>query len=279
VGTAWLADHYAWPPRPAAPVLEAWTALAALATQTVRVRLGVLVSNVALRHPALLAKQAATVDCLAEGRLDLGLGAGYFAREFAWLGLPFLTPRGRVARLEEAVVVIDRLLREHRLSYDGTYYRLDEAPLVPVPVQRPRPPLIVATNGSRALRAVAAHADGWVSFGPEGATLTASLARVRERNDLLDEYCTALGRAPGTVERAYLAGWAEGAPFASAEAFADYVGRYREAGVQRFIFTFASAAGPYGEAVAAGLFAGRTALDGFAVDALRVPRRTRSGGG
>jgi alkanesulfonate monooxygenase SsuD/methylene tetrahydromethanopterin reductase-like flavin-dependent oxidoreductase (luciferase family) len=268
IGTVWLADHYAWPPRLDAPVLEAWTTLAALATRTKRVRLGTLISNVALRHPALLAKQAATVDCISEGRLDLGLGPGYFAPEFAWLGIPFLTPGGRVERLREAVEIIDQLLRDRQLSHQGTYYHLEDAPLVPVPVQRPRPPLVIAANGTRALRVVAAHADVWVSFGPAGATLEASLARVRERNRLLDEYCLAIDRAPGSVERAYLAGWAEGTPFASADAFQDFVGRYREAGVQRFIFEFASVAAPYAEAVAAGMFAGRAALEPFVAQAM-----------
>jgi alkanesulfonate monooxygenase SsuD/methylene tetrahydromethanopterin reductase-like flavin-dependent oxidoreductase (luciferase family) len=201
IGTVWLADHYAWPPRPGAPVLEAWTTLAALVTQMTQVRLGTMVRNVAMRHPALLAKQAATVDCISGGRLDLGLGSGYFAPEFAWLGIPYLTPGGRVERLREAVVVIDRLLRDRRLSYHGTYYHLEEAPLVPAPVQRPRPPLVIA-----------AYADVWTTFGPEGASMEASLASVRERNRLLDEYCQAIGREPGSVERAYLVGWAEGAP-------------------------------------------------------------------
>jgi alkanesulfonate monooxygenase SsuD/methylene tetrahydromethanopterin reductase-like flavin-dependent oxidoreductase (luciferase family) len=270
IGTVWLADHYAWPPRPAAPVLEAWTTLAALAARTSRVRLGTLISNVALRHPALLAKQATTVDCISGGRLDLGLGSGYFAPEFAWLGIPFLTPAGRIERFREAVEVIDRLLRERQLSYDGVYYHLDGAPLVPAPVQQPRPPLVIAANSPRALRVVAAYADVWVSFGPEGATLEASLARVRERNHRLDEYCLTIGRQPGSVERAYLVGWAEGAPFTSAEAFRDYVGRYREAGVQRFIFVFASAAAPYAEAVAAGMFAARATLEAVAAQAISL---------
>jgi alkanesulfonate monooxygenase SsuD/methylene tetrahydromethanopterin reductase-like flavin-dependent oxidoreductase (luciferase family) len=166
------------------------------------------------------------------------------------------------------VEVIDRLLRERQLSYHGAYYHLHGAPLVPAPLQQPRPPLVIAAHGPRALRVVAAHADVWVSFGPEGATLEASLASVRARNQLLDEYCLALGREPGSVERAYLAGWAAGAPFASANAFEDYVGRYREAGIQRFIFEFASVAAPYEEAIDAGMFAGRAALDAFAAQAM-----------
>jgi alkanesulfonate monooxygenase SsuD/methylene tetrahydromethanopterin reductase-like flavin-dependent oxidoreductase (luciferase family) len=206
IGTLWLRDHYAWPPRPAAPMLEAWTTLAALATRPSRLRLGTLVSDVALRHPALLAKQAATVDCISGGRLDHGLGPGYFERKFTWLGIPFLTAGGRVDRLREAVEVIDGLLRDHQRSYYGIYYHLEAAPLVPVPVQRPRPPLVIAANGEQGLQVVAAYADVWVSFGPEGATMEASLARVRERNRLLDDYCLMSDREPESVERAYLVG-------------------------------------------------------------------------
>jgi alkanesulfonate monooxygenase SsuD/methylene tetrahydromethanopterin reductase-like flavin-dependent oxidoreductase (luciferase family) len=158
IGTYWLGDHYAWAPSPDSPVLEAWTTLAALAAQTTRVRLGTLISNVALRHPALLAKQAATVDSISGGRLDLGLGPGWSEREHGWLGIPFLTPSQRIDRFGEAVDVIDRLLRDRHLSYHGTYYHLDDAPLVPPPVQQPRPPLIIAADGKRALRVVAAHA-------------------------------------------------------------------------------------------------------------------------
>src|SRR5579883_3135777 len=121
IGTVWLGDGYADPPHPV--VLEAWSALAALATQTTRVRLGTMVSDLALRHPAMLAKQAATVDCLCGGRLDLGIGSGGYQheQEVAWLGLPALTPSGRIDRLREAVEVIDRLLRGQQVSYHGAH--------------------------------------------------------------------------------------------------------------------------------------------------------------
>src|SRR5947209_14892045 len=125
IGTVWVGDTYAMPPAYGyeGRVLEAWTTLAALAGQTTRVRLGTLITNAALRHPALLAKQAATVDCISAGRLDLGVGPGEGSPDEAvWLSLPSLTPAARIERLREAVEVLDRLLREHRLSYNGTYY-------------------------------------------------------------------------------------------------------------------------------------------------------------
>ena len=279
IGTVWLGDAYAMPPAHGGSVLEVWTTLAALAAHTTRVRLGTLISNVALRHPAMLAKQAATVDCISAGRLDLGLGPGE-PLETTWLGLPALTPGARVDRLAEAVEVIDRLLRDHRVSYQGAYYQLDDAPLDPIPVQRPRPPLIVAAEGKRALRIAARHADVWVTI-PEGkGTREDAIRSVRERGQLLDEYCGALGRDPSTVERACIAGWGgPEAPFASVEVLRDFVGRYREAGVQRIIFCFGSAAtpAPYDAWIASGAWASREALDAFAaqlITDLNSPSRT-----
>lgn len=267
IGTLWVADHYALPSNPASPVLEAWTTLAALASQTRRIRLGTAITNVSTRHPAMLAKQAATVDCISGGRLDLGLGPGYYEQEHQWLGIPFLTPGGRIDRFRESVEIIDRLLRFRQLSYHGDYYHLDDTPFVPAPVQQPRPPFVIAADGKRALRVVAEHADVWVTLGKSGAALEESLESVLERNHLLDEYCAAIGREPGTVERAYFVGWADEFPFLSPDALQEFVGRYREAGIERFIFTFASA-GQFEKGVAAGRYPDRNVLEAFAAEAM-----------
>jgi alkanesulfonate monooxygenase SsuD/methylene tetrahydromethanopterin reductase-like flavin-dependent oxidoreductase (luciferase family) len=261
VGTVWIADHYAWPPTPDTPLLESWTTLAGLAARTERIRLGTAVTDVALRHPALLAKQVATVDCISAGRVELAVGAGYFERELQWLGIPFLTPRGRADRLREAVEVVDGLLRDRRLSYEGQHYRLDDAPLVPEPIQRPRPPLLVAANGRKGLRLAAERADASLSLGDEGAITDEAVTSLRERNALLDEYCAELGRDPTTLDRAYFVGWAQEFPFASREALHDFLGRYREAGARRFIFLF-------GSETAKGAFATRETLETFAAEIL-----------
>lgn len=279
IGTVWLGDGYADPPHPV--VLEAWTALAALATQTTRVRLGTMVSDLALRHPAMLAKQAATVDCLCAGRLDLGVGSGGYQQqsEADWLGLPMLTPGGRVDRLREAVEVIDELLRGRQLSHHGAHYRLKQAPLTPLPVQQPRPPLCIAADGKRALQLVAERAEVWIT-GAWGETTDLALQSVRERKCLLDAYCNALNRDPATVECACLIGWDKPeVPFASAAAFDDVVGRYREAGVQRFVFLAGSPEmpDPFGSWVASGAWASRDALDAFAARAMADLRRSDSG--
>jgi alkanesulfonate monooxygenase SsuD/methylene tetrahydromethanopterin reductase-like flavin-dependent oxidoreductase (luciferase family) len=267
IGTVWLGDAYAMPPGYEGAVLEAWTTLAALAGCTEQVRLGTMVSNVSLRHPAMLAKQAATVDRISGGRLDLGVGSGTdIPEDRAALGLPSLTPAARVDRLCEAVVVIDRLLRAQQVTYHGDYYRVEEAQLGPAPVQWPRPPLVIGGNGKRALRVVAEHADVWVSDLP-WRTIEEALERIRERNLLLDEYCSAINRDPVKLERACILGWSPaGSAFASRDAFQDVVGRYREAGVRRFVFSFGSVAipAPYDVWVAAGRWATREALEAFA---------------
>jgi alkanesulfonate monooxygenase SsuD/methylene tetrahydromethanopterin reductase-like flavin-dependent oxidoreductase (luciferase family) len=277
LGTVWLADHYAFPPRPTAPVLEAWTTLGALAASTSRIRLGTMVSNVATRHPAILAKMASTVDVISSGRLDLGVGAGggegLYKREYDWLGIPPLRRAGRVRRLRESVEVIHGLLLDGRLTYQGEHYRLEDAPLVPTPVQRPRPPLFVAAQGQKSMLVAAEFADGWVSLGDAASeSQDSALQALQTRNHKLDEYCQSVGRAPSSLERVYFAGWASGeVPFASAGAFSEFVGTYQEAGVQRFIFSFVSEEREVPPSME-GRYAGRRVLDDFVGAALRDMR-------
>ncbi len=271
VGTVWIGDSYVLPPAYGDFVLEAWTTLAALAACTQRIRLGTMVSNVPLRHPAMLAKQAATVDCISGGRLDLGVGPGdNFSGEIASLGLPALAPGARVDRLGEAVEVIDRLLRGHEVTFHGEYYHTDRTALSPAPLQRPRPPLAIAAQGRRGLRVAAEYADIWVTM-PSGKTAEEAQRSVWERNLILEEQCAALGRDPGTIERACLAGWSgPDRPFASADSFQDFVGRYRDVGMQRFIFSLGSAAfpTPYKEWIDTGAWATRDSLEAFAAQAM-----------
>lgn len=272
-GTVWLGDAYLLPTGYGGDVLEVWTTLGALAACTERVRLGTMIANVSLRHPAMLAKLAATVDHISSGRLDVGLGTGTDVPEDrAALGLPALTPTARVDRLREAVVVIDGLLRGQRVTHQGEYYHLDGATVEPLPLQQPRPRLAIGGNGKRALQVVAEYADMWAGDVP-GATIEEAIAAARERNDRLDEYCGALNRDPAALERGGIFGWSSpGSPFASRDAFDDFVGRYRDAGVQRFIFSFGSAAtpAPYDAWVASGRWATREALESFAVETMNV---------
>jgi F420-dependent oxidoreductase-like protein len=226
--SVWNSDHFIQSSWSEYPNLEAWTVLAGLAALTERIRIGVLVSSNTFRHPALLAKQAVTVDHISNGRLELGLGAGWFEREHTMFGIDFPAPAERVGRFREAVAVVDQLLRNDESSYDGRYYQLRQARFRPRPVQQPRPPLVLAGHGPRMLRIAAEYADTWNSFG--------TAEEMRERNQLLDEHCAAIGREPGSLRRSFYAGWSmTPSPLASVEAFHEVIGRYREAGVEEFL--------------------------------------------
>jgi alkanesulfonate monooxygenase SsuD/methylene tetrahydromethanopterin reductase-like flavin-dependent oxidoreductase (luciferase family) len=219
----------------------------------------------------MLAKQATTVDSISGGRLEIGIGPGdNFSGEITSLGLPSLAPGARVDRLREAVGVIDRLLRGQEVSFHGEHYHLDQATLSPAPVQRPRPSLVIAAQGKRGLRVAAEYADSWVTM-PSGKTAEEALQSVHERNLILDEQCAELGRHPESIQRACLAGWSgPDRPFASFDAFQDFVGRYQEVGMQRFVFSLGSRAfpTPYAEWIATGAWATRDSLEAFAADAM-----------
>src|SRR5919201_1785763 len=225
----WDCDHFVQPSRPNGPYLEAWTLLAGLAACTERIRVGVLVSSNTFRHPALLAKEAVTVDHVSNGRLDLGLGAGWYEPEHQQFGLPFPPAAELVGRFREAVEVVDALLRNEITTYAGQYYQLQAAPFRPGPVQRPRPPLMLGAHRPRMLRIVAEYADTWNSFGTPD--------ELRERNQILDEHCAALGRDPTSIVRS-LYGWASlmpSDPWASPDAFREMVERYTAVGINEFL--------------------------------------------
>jgi alkanesulfonate monooxygenase SsuD/methylene tetrahydromethanopterin reductase-like flavin-dependent oxidoreductase (luciferase family) len=225
----WDCDHLTQPSNPTNPYFDGWTLLAALAARTERVRIGVLVSSNTFRHPAILAKAAITVDHVSNGRLELGLGAGWYVPEHEMFGLDFPAAGERVARFREAVELIDRLLRHDVSSYQGRFYQAKDALFRPGPLQQPRPPFMIGAKGPRMLRIAAELADTWNSSG--------SVEELRTRNQILDEHCAAIGRDPATIWRS-LYGWASrltGDPWASVDAFEEMFGRYHEAGVNEFI--------------------------------------------
>jgi alkanesulfonate monooxygenase SsuD/methylene tetrahydromethanopterin reductase-like flavin-dependent oxidoreductase (luciferase family) len=178
-------------------IFEAWTILAAMAQMTRRVRLGTLVSGNGYRHPALLAKMAATVDHLSGGRLDVGLGAGGDPGVDASVGLPEVPAGERVERLGEAAQVLRLLWTAESAGFDGRHYRLRKARSDPKPVQRPMP-LWLASNGERrGLRVVAERADTWLT-----ATFDTAPGDLARLSRVLDEHCAAVGRDPATLRRA-----------------------------------------------------------------------------
>ncbi len=267
---AWLADQ-AVPDR--LSILEAWAALGALAADTTRIRLGTLITNAAIRNAMLLARQALTVDQISGGRLDVGIGAGYYEDDHRWLGVDYLDPRGRVQRLTEVVEVLDRALRGERVTYAGEHVKLDNAPSLK-PVQQPRPPIWVAVHGPKSLRLASRIADAAVWVGEERTGIDETLAGFRDRMQRLDEMCAEQGREPSSLRRGYLAGFADEPLFVSNDSAADFIGRFADAGATDIVFTYASPAQPAFEGgVASGQFATREKLEGVVAKVLPAFRR------
>ncbi|MGK0471923.1 MAG: F420-dependent oxidoreductase-like protein, partial [Candidatus Azotimanducaceae bacterium] len=176
---------------------EAWTTLAALGATIPRLRLGTLVTGNTYRHPAVLAKMAATVDQISGGRVVLGLGSGWQENEHEKYGIPFYTVANRLKRLEEACQVIKALFNETSASFDGKFYQLKDAPLEPKPIQQPLPLLIGGGGEKVTLRITAQYADEWNVWGtPE---------TLRHKMSILDEHCEKLGRDPKEIHRTAVA--------------------------------------------------------------------------
>lgn len=140
---------------------ECWTTMSAIAASTERVRIGSLTLCNDFRNPALLAKMAASLDVLSNGRLDLGLGAGWYEPEYEAGGIAFDPPGTRIKRLRESAEIVARLLEGEVLYYDGTYYKTEGALCRPGPLQQPRPPIWIGGKGDLLLDTVARVADGW----------------------------------------------------------------------------------------------------------------------
>lgn len=174
--------------------LEAVSAHAALACDTTTVRCGSLVYSVGYRHPAVLANSMATIDQLSGGRVTLGLGAGWHQGEYAAYGMPFPAAGVRLRQLDEAIQCVRLLLTEDVASFEGEFFRLDEARCDPKPVQA-RLPLWIGGGGEKVtLRIAARHADGWnVPFVPPDA--------YRHKVQVLDDHCEAVGRDPAEITR------------------------------------------------------------------------------
>lgn len=191
---AWLYDHFA----PingdvGGPCLEGWTALAALAALTERLRLGLMVTGNTYRHPAVLAKIAATLDVISNGRLDFGIGAGWNEYEHESMGIPLYKPGERIRRFGEACEVFRRLFTEPVVDFDGRYYQLKEARSEPKPVQKPYPPFVIGGGGEKlTLRVVATYADIWNYTGT-------SVEEFTHKVKVLREHCEAIGRDPDEI--------------------------------------------------------------------------------
>jgi len=180
---------------PPEPMLEGYTTLGYVAGQTESIRLGLLVTGATYRHPGLLAKIVTTLDVLSRGRAMLGIGAAWYDREHAGLGVPFPPTSERFERLEETLEIVKQMWSEEGGAYDGRHYRLAETVNVPAPVQRPHPPILIGGSGERkTLRLVAQHADACNLFGE-------SPDAVRHKLEVLRRHCDDVGRDYETIER------------------------------------------------------------------------------
>lgn len=164
----WYADHYMpnTGDQTFAPgdTQECWAMLPAIAAVTERVRIGSLVAPTSIHHPAVLANRAATIDHISNGRLVLGIGAGWQINEHHAYGIELEPPKQRVDRFDEAIQIIRSLLGEDRTTFDGAVYSITDAPCDPSPIQSPLP-ILVGTGSPRMLRITARHADEWNTWG------------------------------------------------------------------------------------------------------------------
>jgi F420-dependent oxidoreductase-like protein len=192
---AWLFDHFA-PIQGSldGPCFEGWTLLSALAAQTQRIRVGLMVAGNTYRHPAVHAHMAATVDVISGGRVDVGVGAGWNEYEHASMGIPLYAPGERIRRLGEACEITKRLFTQHLTDFDGRYYQLKEARLEPKPIQKPYPPFVIGGAGEQlTLRVVAQYADVWNS-------MPATVDEFQHKQRVLREHCAVIGRDPAAIE-------------------------------------------------------------------------------
>jgi F420-dependent oxidoreductase-like protein len=253
----WAYDHF-YPifVDPAGPCLEGWTMLGALSQVTSRARIGHLVTGNTYRHPCVTAKMAATIDHLSGGRLNLGIGAGWFEREHADFGIDFKSVLGRLEALEESVQIIRGMFTQPRTTLHGTHYQVTDAIGLPRPLQQPHPPIMIGGTGRRVLLRIVAHyADMWNAFesAETMAELIAVLARHAEtagrdpdeiEKTVMLPLCYRGGREREEFTTAVVAGMRQTSPSVARRSIMigerqeclDTVERYRRAGVTHFIF-------------------------------------------
>jgi F420-dependent oxidoreductase-like protein len=191
--SVWVPDHLMYGKN---PVLECWTILSALSSITRRIRLGTMVLSNSFRSPAVLAKMAATLDVISNGRLELGIGAGVSEGENLAYGIPFPMPSVRIEQMKEAVEIIKKVWTEEKANYNGKYYKIEKAICEPKPLQKPHPPIIIGGGGEKlTLRVTAEHADryDW-GFLP-------SMEQYKHKLKVLEGHCSAVGRDFREIEK------------------------------------------------------------------------------
>ena len=184
--TIWAFDHFypIFTPDPAGPCMENWTLLSALSQHTKRARLGAMVNSNTYRNPCLTAKMAATLDHVSEGRLNLGLGAGWYELEHRSFGIDFKTLGGRLSALDEACQIIKGMFTREKTSFEGKHYKVADAVCNPKPIQKPHPPIMIGGRGEkRLLQIVAKHADMWNTMFAPPAEMKRLIAVIERHGD------------------------------------------------------------------------------------------------
>jgi alkanesulfonate monooxygenase SsuD/methylene tetrahydromethanopterin reductase-like flavin-dependent oxidoreductase (luciferase family) len=230
----WNCDTVVEPDRPRHMMFDGPTTLALMATSTERIRVGTLVTSVYFRHPVTSTKAAMTLDHQTGGRVEVALGVGDPSAGAA-MAVVDESPATRVARFAEFVQLVDLLLRQEVTDFHGRFYRCTGAETIPLPVQRPRPPITIAAHGPRMLRIAARYADGWSSWGGYGVESDDDFYAVTaERAMRFDDLCLAFGRDPATIRHSVVC-FPPLTPWESVNYFTDMVGRLRGAGVDEIV--------------------------------------------
>ena len=191
----WVYDHFHNVPRPAQEaVFECWTTIAAISQRTSRIRLGQMVGCNSYRNPGVLAKITSTVDVISDGRLDWGIGAGWYENEYKGYGFEFAKPSDRIGMLRETVEIVKSMWTQDETTYDGKYYKMHRANCDPKPLQQPTPPIWIGGGGEQlTLRVVAQHADV-SNFG-------SSLEEFTKKREILKGHCAVVGRDEDTIRK------------------------------------------------------------------------------
>ncbi len=193
----WAFDHFypIFTPDPAGPCMENWTLLSALSQHIKRARIGALVNSNTYRNPCLTAKMAATLDHVSGGRLNLGLGAGWYELEHQSFGIDFKTVRGRLEALDESCRIIKEMFTQDRTTVEGRHYHVVDAVCNPKPLQKPHIPLMIGGIGERSLlKIVAKHADMW-------NTVYANPAEMQRLIGLIERHGETVGRNTDEIEK------------------------------------------------------------------------------
>ena len=195
--SAWNFDHF-YPinvPDTSGPCMEAWTTLTALAQATTRIRLGCMVTGIVYRHPALLANMIASVDIISDGRLELGIGAGWNEEECDAYGIELGTLAERFDRFDEACEIIHSMLTNDVTNFTGKYFNLTQARNNPPPVQKPHPPILIGGGGEKhTLRVVAKYADNW------NWNLNGTISDYKRKLSILNQHCSTVSRDPNEIK-------------------------------------------------------------------------------